>query len=352
MEASNAAVTPMIEIPRAVRDIHIKHGADGTIDLADSSVGIADRAQMPGTEYRDLLERVAHYVVQHPAPSSVRIDIGFEQSFRAERYLCRGGVMTAMRRMPTKVPALAELNFPHLWRDLFLSEDLCAGGLIVVVAPTGSGKSVTLGAIGTSRLARFGGYMTTIEDPIEMPLHGWHGRGKCVQTEIDPNADPAEAYVSALRAALRAYPTSPAGGTILLFGEVRDQASAAEVLRAANQGHLVLTTLHGSTIESALRRLIAMATRDLGQAQAQDLTAAALRIIITQQLHIDPTKSGWDAGTLTGQFLYSSGEKSPVAGNIRDNDLGALAEQLDQQASFMNRTDRPAEADFLKRFKR
>lgn len=346
------SILQFIPIPVDVRDINIKHREDGAIDLGDSSIGLAKRAQAQGTEYADLLERISPHVLKHPVGASVRIELGVGQSFRAERYRCRGGVMTAMRRMPEKMPAIDDLNFPHLWRDLFMAEDFCTGGLIVVVAPTGSGKSVTLGALGTSRLARYGGYMTTIEDPIEMPLHGWHGAGKCVQTEVDPHDDPSEAYVKALRAALRAYPTAPGGGTILLFGEIRDQASAAEVLRAANQGHLVLTTLHGSTIESALRRLISMATRDLGQSQAQDLTAAALRLIVTQKLHIDPEKSGWEAGTLSGELLYSSGEKSPAAGNIRDNDLGALAEQLDQQARFMNRMDRPSVANFLERFKR
>lgn len=349
LQASN---TVSLEIPSDIRDIHLKHDSTGTLVLQDSSVGLGMRHQKGGDAYAPLLKHLTSYVERLPAPASARLDLGRGSCFRIERYPCRDGVMTAMRRLPAAVPVLEQLNLPHLWRELFELEDLCRGGLILVVAPTGSGKSVTLASIGATRLQRYGGYMTTIEDPIEMPLHGWHGQGKCVQTEVDPTLDPAEAYIRALRTALRAYPTAPQGGTMLLFGEVRDQASAAEVLRAANQGHLVLTTLHGSSIESALRRLIAMATRDLGQHQAQDLTASALRLIITQTLHLDPTQTGWAQGRIEGQLLYSSGEKSPVAGNIRDNDLGGLAEPLDQQTNFLNRAEKPSLQEFLKRFRR
>ena len=352
MTHSTPAHFPPIEIPPTIRDIHLKQDSKGALALGDCSIGVADRRQLPGSAYAELLDLIRVRLIDYPVPASLRIQLGTDLSFRAERYRCRDGVMTALRRMPAAVPDLNELTLPHLWADLFRAEELCQGGLILVVAPTGSGKSVTLASIGASRLRRFGGYMTTIEDPIEMPLHGWFGRGKCVQTEIDPESDPGLAYVTAIRTALRAYPTSPDGGTILLFGEVRDQASAAEVLRAANQGHLVLTTLHGSTIESALRRLIAMATRDLGQTQAQDLAASALRLIVTQSLHIDPQGEGWSAGKISGSLLYSSGEKSPVAGNIRDNDLGGLAEQLDQQALFLRRADPPALSEFLRRFRR
>lgn len=338
--------------PDEIRDIHIKTGPDGQLDPSDSSIGLARRQQVRGTEHHALLAHVASRLPEGTTRGSFRIVLGERLQFRAERYPCRDGEMTALRRLPDVVPDLSELTLPHLWEDLFLSEDLCRGGLILVVAPTGSGKSVTLASIGASRLRRYGGYMTTVEDPIEMPLHGWHGSGKCVQTAIDPGDDPAQAYIRALRSALRVYPTAPNGGTMLLFGEVRDQASAAEVLRAANQGHLVLTTVHGSTIESALRRLIAMASRDLGQAQAQDLAGAALRIIVTQRLAIDPHRQGFAAGIITGTLLYSSGEKSPVAGTIRDDALGGLAEHIDQQSDFLNRPDPPSLAEFLRRFRR
>ncbi|AVP99366.1 hypothetical protein C7S18_20285 [Ahniella affigens] len=341
-----------LDIPASIRDLHLKHDANGELVLGDCSVGIGQRAQATSSDHEMLLRRLGSEVQMLTNPGSSRLDLGSGACFRVERYPCRDGIMTAMRRLPAAVPALEQLNLPHLWRELFELEDLCRGGLVLVVAPTGSGKSVTLASIGATRLQRYSGYMTTIEDPIEMPLHGWHGQGKCVQTEVDTTLDPAEAYIRALRTALRAYPTAPQGGTMLLFGEVRDQASAAEVLRAANQGHLVLTTLHGSSIESALRRLIAMATRDLGQHQAQDLTASALRLIITQTLHLDPTQTGWAQGRIEGQLLYSSGEKSPVAGNIRDNDLGGLAEPLDQQTSFLNRAEKPSLQEFLKRFRR
>lgn len=352
MSANQDAPCATLHIPEEIRDVHLKFGSDGRLDLADSCLGLAQRQQVRGTEYPDLLAAVANRLPSGETTGSFRVAFGERGQFRGERYRCRDGLMTALRRLPPMVPDLSELAMPHLWRDLFLAEELCRGGLILVVAPTGAGKSVTLASIGASRLHRFGGYMTTVEDPIEMPLHGWHGDGKCVQTSIDPGDDPAQAYVRALRSALRAYPTAPTGGTMLLFGEIRDQASAAEVLRAANQGHLVLSTVHGSTIESALRRLVAMASRDLGQAQAQDLAGAALRIIVTQSLHIDPKRHGFAAGVITGTLLYSSGEKSPVAGTIRDDALGGLAEHIDQQSDFLHRPDPPTLAEFLRRFRR
>ncbi|MBE2895230.1 type II/IV secretion system protein [Pasteurellaceae bacterium NCTC 11878] len=113
-------------------------------------------------------------------------------------------------------------------------------GLILVTGPTGSGKSITL----YSALAALNSpekHILTAEDPIEITLNG------IVQTQINPAI--GLTFEQLLRTFLRQDPD------IIMLGEIRDEASAKMALRAAQTGHLVLSTLHTNDAASAIDRL-------------------------------------------------------------------------------------------------
>ena len=116
-------------------------------------------------------------------------------------------------------------------------------GAVVVVGPTGSGKTTTLFTC-LQVLNTPDRQLTTIEDPVEYRAPGLD------QIEVNPRA--GLTFASGLRTVLRSDPD------VLLVGEIRDEETAQIAFRAAMTGHLVLTTLHAQTAASAVQRLTDM----------------------------------------------------------------------------------------------
>lgn len=113
-------------------------------------------------------------------------------------------------------------------------------GLILVTGPTGSGKSITLYSA-LNYLNHPGRNIMTAEDPIEIALEG--------VTQSQLNRAVGLGFSELLRTFLRQDPD------IIMLGEIRDEESAQMALRAAQTGHLVLSTLHTNDASSAIERL-------------------------------------------------------------------------------------------------
>lgn len=113
-------------------------------------------------------------------------------------------------------------------------------GLILVTGPTGSGKSLTLYS-GLSSLNAPTKNISTVEDPVEITIEGIN--------QLAVNAKTGVSFSVALRAILRQDPD------IIMLGEIRDLETAEIAFRAAQTGHLVLTTLHTLSAAASLNRL-------------------------------------------------------------------------------------------------
>jgi len=113
-------------------------------------------------------------------------------------------------------------------------------GMILVVGPTGSGKTTTLCSALTTLKTEHSNIIT-IEDPVEYQLHGIN------QTQINDKIKLT--FASALRSILRQDPD------VILVGEIRDQETAKIAMQAAQTGHLVLSTLHTDDAPSTVTRL-------------------------------------------------------------------------------------------------
>ncbi|RDY26660.1 type II/IV secretion system protein [Romboutsia weinsteinii] len=116
-------------------------------------------------------------------------------------------------------------------------------GLILVVGPTGSGKTTTLYSM-LNQLNSIEQNILTIEDPIEYELEGINQSQINVKAGLD--------FANALRAFMRQDPD------IIMVGEIRDLNTAEIAIRASLTGHLVLSTLHANTAVGAISRLIDM----------------------------------------------------------------------------------------------
>ena len=116
-------------------------------------------------------------------------------------------------------------------------------GIVVVVGPTGSGKSTTLYSM-LSELNSPGVNISTVEDPVEYTLDGIHQ----VQVIREKGLD----FSRALRSLMRQDPD------IILVGETRDKETAQAAMEAALTGHMVFTTLHANDTATAITRLSEM----------------------------------------------------------------------------------------------
>jgi len=143
---------------------------------------------------------------------------------------------------------------------------------VLVVGPTGSGKSTTLAALLETVNRTRARHVITLEDPIEFVYQP----RRCLihQREIGTHV---ESFAAGLRAALRECPD------IVLVGEMRDRETVSMALTAAETGHLVLSTLHSGSAAMAIDRIIDIFPEHQ-QGQIRQQVAGSLRAVLTQQL--------------------------------------------------------------------
>ena len=135
-------------------------------------------------------------------------------------------------------------------------------GMILVVGPTGSGKTTTLYSV-LNMLNTEEVNICTIEDPIEYGVH------RINQTQINPQA--GYTFATGLRALLRQDPD------VIMIGEIRDNETAQISVRAGLTGHLVLSTLHTNNAAGAPPRILDMEVEPF-------LVASTLNVVIAQRL--------------------------------------------------------------------
>jgi type II secretory ATPase GspE/PulE/Tfp pilus assembly ATPase PilB-like protein len=135
-------------------------------------------------------------------------------------------------------------------------------GMMLVVGPTGSGKSTTLYSI-INELNTPDRKIVTLEDPVEYEIEGI--------TQVPVFTDDKDSFADKLRAVMREDPD------VIMVGEIRDLDTAHTALQAALTGHLVLATFHASSAAAALSRLMDM----IGQ---NPLMASAIRLVMAQRL--------------------------------------------------------------------
>jgi twitching motility protein PilT len=194
--------------------------------------------------------------------------LGRVARFRVNIYRDRGAAAGAFRLIPAKVPTIRELGLPIILEDLTRRPR----GMIIVTGPTGSGKSTTLAAMINQINNERSLHVITIEDPIEY----LHQHKYCVINQRELGQDTHE-FANALRAALREDPD------VILVGEMRDLDTMSNAIRAAETGHLVLSTLHTNSAAQTVDRLV-----DSFPANQQDqirlMLSNSLEAVLCQQL--------------------------------------------------------------------
>ena len=154
------------------------------------------------------------------------------------------------------------LGYEKKQKELYMDALLKPHGMILVTGPTGSGKTVSL-YTGLNILNTEERNISTCEDPVEINLQGIN------QVHVNPKV--GLTFASALKAFLRQDPD------IIMVGEIRDLETAEIAIKAAQTGHLVLSTLHTNDAPKTLTRLVDMGVKPYA-------IATSVRLIIAQRL--------------------------------------------------------------------
>lgn len=189
------------------------------------------------------------------------------ERYRLNIYRQREQYAMAVRLLNNVVPECEALGMPPALQAVTeLSQ-----GLVLIVGPTGSGKTTTLAALVQRINATRAVHIVTLEDPIEYEYPA--GQSLIHQREIGRDTT---SFVRGLRAALREDPD------VILVGELRDSETMAIALTAAETGHLVLATLHTQDVTSSVNRIVD------GLQQNQQLVrsqlAESLAVVASQRL--------------------------------------------------------------------
>lgn len=226
--------------------------------------------------------------------------------FRVNIFRQKGALAAVFRALPNKIPEYTKLGLPISLFNLHTKRR----GLILIVGPTGSGKTTTLASFLNIINTNSYKHIVTLEDPIEY-VH-WHSRSIINQREIGTDCI---SFSEGLRSALREDPD------VILIGEMRDLETTEIALTSAETGHLVCSTLHTLGAAETIHRVVDMYP-ERQQNQIRSQLASILEAVVSQQLM--PKKDG-TGYVVAYEIMYKNKE---IKRMIQENSIDEINNYL------------------------
>ena len=196
------------------------------------------------------------------------IKSGFGSRFRVNAFTTINGAAAVLRQIPNETVNLLEISAPAVFSEICKLNQ----GLVLVVGPTGSGKSTTLAAIINHINENYRRHIITIEDPIEFTY-----KSKLSLINQREVGFSTKSFANALKSALREDPN------VIMVGEMRDLETIQLALTAAETGHLVIATLHTNSAAQSINRIIDVFPSS-DKELIRSMVSSALKAVISQRL--------------------------------------------------------------------
>ena len=231
-------------IKRGASDLHLHVGRRPTLRLHGRLRPLETKVLEPEDTIA-LMKSVCPERAQQEIQEQGGTDFGFEFGnagrFRTSVFHQRGNISLVLRLIPSKLLTFEEIGLPTIVKSLCRRPR----GMFLVTGPTGSGKTTTLATMIDYINSEFDKHIITIEDPVEY----YHSHKKSMLSQREVGVD-VPSFAEALRRALRMDPD------VILVGELRDLETIEAALRAAETGHLVFGTLHTTSAQGTVTRIV------------------------------------------------------------------------------------------------
>jgi twitching motility protein PilT len=270
----NAGIAQILRtaVQEGASDVHFKAGEPVLVRIKGVLLPLKVARLTPDATGRIFEALRPRHITGLAAADVQELDFSFALSgtgrFRVNVFRQRGSLALVIRVIPNRIPDFKELRLPDIVSGL--AEE--RRGLILVTGTTGSGKSTTLAAminhINQTRTA----HVVTIEDPIEFLF--LNRKSSVVQREIGVDTG---SFANALRAVLRQDPD------VIMIGEMRDTETIDIAMKAAETGHLVISTAHTTDAAKTVQRLLAVFSPS-EQTMMRIRLAETLKGVISQRL--------------------------------------------------------------------
>ena len=247
-------------------------------------------------------------------------EIGDEDRFRINIFRQRGVISLAARRVNADIPPFESLHLPPILEKIADSRQ----GLVLVVGPTGCGKTTTIVSMIDHINRTRSAHIVTIEDPIEYLFKD----KKAIVSQREIGID-VQNFEQALRYLIRQDPD------VVFIGEMRDAKTVTAAMRAAETGHLVLGTMHSANAPQAVQRLL-----DLFPQSERNLTRQTLSLTIKaiiNQVLLPSIKEGVDRIPAVEILLANPAVKKLIS-EEREADLPSVIRSC-QEEGMQDLTD-------------
>lgn len=308
-------------------DVHLKPGSPPKMRKNGKLVvipGFQAYILTPKDTARLVADTMDAYALPKYSDSDVnQLDYSFELPdgmgrFRMNAYRTRNADALVGRLLVKKAKSLDELGVHPDVKSIANAP----AGLIIVSGATGSGKSTTLAGIIDHINVSLPVQIISIEDPIEVEMSD--AMASIAQREIGVDVS---SFEDGLNAALRQDPD------VILIGEVRTVDALKIAIRAADTGHLVITTLHTTDASKALNRIITMFPADERDLARQQLSAV-LRGVVAQRLvpNVEGTRS------VVNEILINTPEVAQkILDGASESDIHKIIETSGNMITFEQR---------------
>lgn len=228
--------------------------------------------------------------------------------FRVSIFRQRGNIGLVMRVIPHYIGTFEELNLSPVLGNIAKAPN----GLILVCGPTGNGKSTTLASMVRYINDNFNYSIITIEDPIEYIFPS--NKSCIIQREVGIDT---ESFSVALKAAMRMDPD------VIMVGEMRDLETIDACIKAAETGHLVLSTLHTHNAVSTINRIVGFFPSQNQESVRQRLSEI---LVATVSLRLVRGKSG-ETIIPAMEIMFAT---SSIKACIRDGHLDEIEQYIEK----------------------